>query len=258
MKYTIVLPLVACCTFAQAQLAVDKPVVLSGTAGERHISGLPVGTAPEHALNAGALLAGSYLYCQASGTDALTANTDPAFTAPIVGRNLLVAITAMNTGAVTIAVNGAAAVSVVKSGSLSLEAGDLQPGMVASLVFDGSAYQLTNARRIARRDCPSGFTQVTDLYCIEPTAHDTLYLDSAAVVCGSLNARLCTWGEWYFACTQQGGLALQNMGNQWEWTNSTANGVGAARVVGATSCTHAGVGPAYDTLARKFRCCYDR
>lgn len=258
MKYAMVLPLVASCTLASAQLAVDKPVVLSGTAGERHVAGLPNGTAPEHALNAGALLAGNYLYCQATGSDALVASTNPSFTAPIAGQNLLVAITSPNTGAVTIAVNGAAATDVVKNGGQSLEAGDLQPGMVASLVFDGTAYQLTNARRIARRDCPSGFTQVTDLYCIEPTAHDTLYLDSAAVVCGSLNARLCTWGDWYFACTQQANLSLLNMGNQWEWTNSTANGVAAARVVGATSCTHAGVGPAYNTLARKFRCCYDR
>lgn len=258
MKNAIALPLLVLCSFAQAQLAVDKPIVLSGGAGERHIAGLPDGTAPEHALNAGTLLAGTYLYCQASGTNALTANTNPSFATPVAGQNLLVAITAANTGAVTIAVNGGSAIDVVKNGGQSLEAGDLLPGMVASLVFDGSAYQLTNARRIARRDCPSGFTQVTDLYCIEPTSHDTLYLDSASVVCGTMNARICTWGEWYFACTQQANLSLQNMGNQWEWTNSTANGVGAARVVGATSCTHSGVGPAFNTLARKFRCCYDR
>lgn len=258
MKYAIALPIMVCCSFAHAQLVVDKPILLSGGAGERHVAGLPDGTAPDHALNASALLAGNYLYCQASGANALTANTNPTFAAAVAGQNLLVVITAANSGAVTIAVNGTAAVDVVKNGGQPLEAGDLQPGMVASLVFDGSAYQLTNARRLARRDCPSGFTQVTDLYCIEPTAHDTLYLDSASVVCGMMNARMCTWGEWYFACTQQGTLGLQNMGNQWEWTNSTANGVAAARVVGATSCTHAGVGPAYNTLARKFRCCYDR
>lgn len=258
MKCSIALLLAGCCTLVEAQFAVDKPIVLSGGAGERHVAGLPDGTAPDHALNAGALLAGNYLYCQAAGTNALSANTNPPFPAPVAGQNLLVGITAANSGAVTIAVNGSAAVAVVKNGGQPLEAGDLLPGMVASLVYDGSAYQLTNARRLARRDCPSGFTQVTELYCIEPNAHDTLYLDSASVVCGTMNARICTWGEWYFACTQQGTLGLQNMGNQWEWTNSTANGVASARVVGATSCTHAGVGPAYNTLARKFRCCYDR
>lgn len=258
MKYTIALPLMVLCSFAQAQLAVDKAIVLSGGAGARHVTGLPDGTGPDHALNAGALLAGNYLYCQASGTNVLTANTNPSFPVPVAGQNLMVAITAANSGPVTLAVNGAPAVGVLKNGGQPLETGDLQPGMVASLVFDGSAYQLTNARRIARRDCPSGFTQVTELYCIEPVSRDTVQLDSASFACGSIDARVCTWGEWYFACTKAGDLGLQNMGNQWEWTNSTANGVGAARVVGATSCTHSGTGPAFNAGPRRFRCCYDR
>ena len=258
MKHALLSMVVIGAVHASAQVAVDKPIELSGAPGDRNVSGLPDGTATDHALNASTLQVGAYSYAVASGADALVVSLTPALASPIAGTNLLVKITAPNTGAVTIAVNGSSPYALRKNGSADLEAGDLQPGMMASLVFDGVLFHLTNARRIERRSCPSGFVQVNELYCIEPTAHDTVYLDDASLICGNLNARVCSWGEWYHACTQAGNLGLQNMGNQWEWTNSTANGVGAARVVGATSCTHAGVGPAYDTLARKFRCCYDR
>jgi hypothetical protein len=241
-----------------AQVSIDKPIELTGSNVERHVAGVPVGTTTDHALSAGTLQSGSYANAQATGSNALVVSLTPTVVQPVAGTNLMVAITAVNTAPVTISVDGNGPYPVRKNATEELIAGELQPGMVASLVFDGTVFHLTNARRLERRPCPTGFTQVNELYCIEPVSRDTVYMDSAAVICGNLDSRMCTWGEWYHACTQAGNLGLLNMGNQWEWTNSTANGVASARVVGATSCTHAGVGPAYDTLARKFRCCYDR
>ncbi|MBP6574065.1 MAG: hypothetical protein KA230_06435 [Flavobacteriales bacterium] len=258
MKATLLPFLVLVAVHCSGQVSIDKPIELSGSNAERHVAGIPVGTSTEHALRAGTLQSGSYAFAPAVGSNALSISLTPAVSLPIAGMNLMVSISAVNTAAVTITVDGNGPYPIQKNAVDDLAAGDLLPGMVASLVFDGTVFHLTNARRLERRACPSGFTQVNELYCIEPVSRDTVYMDSAAVICGNLDARLCTWGEWYYACTQAGNLALLNMGNQWEWTNSTANGVGSARVVGATSCTHAGVGPAYDTLARKFRCCYDR
>jgi hypothetical protein len=245
-------------TTTLAQVRTDRPVILTGAPGDRRVEELTGGTGSEDGISAAQLQAGAYRFTQALGTDAITAQFSPAITAPTAGLNLMVKIAATNTGPVTITVDGNGPYVVLKGGSLDLEAGDLQPGMVASLVFDGTVFHVINARRLGRRDCPAGFTQVNELYCIEPAAHDTLYMDDAALLCGNMNARLCTWGEWYRACAQSGTLGLANMGNQWEWTNGSANGPGSARVVGATSCTHAGTGPAFDTMPRKFRCCYDR
>ncbi|MFZ1689176.1 MAG: hypothetical protein WAU70_17265 [Flavobacteriales bacterium] len=258
MKHALLLLLAIGTLRSTAQVSIDAPIILTGAAADRHVAGLPDGAASDHALGAGTLQAGAYSYALATGSDVLSIFLTPALTVPIAGTNVLVKITAANTGAVTISVDGSGPYPVLKNGSLDLQAGDLQPGMVAGLVFDGTVFHLTNARRVERRACPTGFVQVNELYCIEPVSHDTLYLDAASVLCGNLDARVCTWGEWYFACTQAGMIGLQNMGNQWEWTNNTGNGPGGVRVVGATSCTHSSVGPAFDTVPRKLRCCYDR
>ncbi|MEO8066904.1 MAG: hypothetical protein ABI599_04345 [Flavobacteriales bacterium] len=243
---------------ASAQVSIDKPIVLAGTNADRHVSGLPAAAAAGDALDAGSLQAGAYRYTVATGSNALTAVFSPAIVTPVAGLNLFARITSANTGAVSIAMNGGSPWPVKKNGGADLEAGDLEPGMVGSLVFDGTVFHLTNARRIQRRTCPADMVQVNELYCIEPLSHDTADLEVASVACGTMDARICTWGEWYFACTQAGALGLSDMGNQWEWTNSTANGPGTARVVGATSCTHASTGPAFGSGPRNFRCCYDR
>ena len=108
-----------------------------------------------------------------------------------------------------------------------------------------------------RRPCPAGFAQVNELYCIEISERDTLDFRDASVACGTADARLCTWGEWYAACVQGATLGLSDLTGNWEWTNSAANSDNGVRNVGYASCSHAGVTNGY-TVARNFRCCFRR
>ena len=50
-----------------------------------------------------------------------------------------------NTGAVTVAVSGLAAVDLAKRGSTGLAAGDLPVGMLSLIIYDGTQFQLVNA-----------------------------------------------------------------------------------------------------------------
>lgn len=245
---------------AQAQVRSDKPIELSGAAAsDRQVIGLHDGVGAGDALNARTLQRGTFLFAEVSGS-AWQADVQPAITQPQAGLCLLLRSADTNAGAVTLSVNGSAPVPVLKDGDRPLVAGDIGAGETVSVVHDGSAFQLISARRMDRKPCPSGTVQVNELYCIEPQERDTLSFDLAAVVCGQQGLRLCTWGQWYAACTNATSLGLQNMTGNWEWTNSAANADLSARIVGANSCTHAGIGSGWgDGIApHNFRCCFSR
>ena len=244
-----------------AQVRVDKPIELDGSsAADRQVIGLHDGSDAEDALNARTLQRGSYLFAEVSGGSSWQANMQPAIAPPEAGLCLLLRAVDANTGAVTLSVNGSQPVAVLKQGDQPLQAGDISAGEMVSVVHDGNAFQLVSARRMDRKPCPSGTVQVNELYCIETQERDTLSFDLAAVVCGQQGMRMCTWGQWYAACTQATMLGLQNMTGQWEWTNSAANSDQSVRIVGSNSCTHAGIalGWGEDILPRNYRCCFNR
>lgn len=84
-------------------------------------------------------------YAVAGGTaNALTAAFDPAPSAyaELVGAPLRVRVTAANTGAATLNVNGLGAVPIRTQSGAELSAGALAVGSVQELLYDGSAFQV--------------------------------------------------------------------------------------------------------------------
>ena len=257
----LALPLAFIGLCALAQVRVDKPIDLNGSNGtDRQVIGLHDGVSTNHALNARTLQRGAYLFAEVSGGTNWLANVQPTITQPQAGLCLLLRSADTNTGAVTLSVNGSAPLAVLKEGDQPLQAGDISAGQTLSVVHDGNAFQLVSARRMDRKPCPSGTVQVNELYCIETQERDTLMFDVAALDCGQSGMRLCTWGQWYAACTQATTLGLQDMTGQWEWTNSAANADGSIRMVGYSSCTQAGIATGWGdgALPRNYRCCFDR
>jgi hypothetical protein len=258
MKKLATIALLLIAAASSAQTISDRPVVLEGaTPADRQVKGLADPATESEAMNARSLQAGGYAYAEATGTDDWQVTLAPAPSTITAGMRLMVKVPADNTAAVTITVNGQGPWPVLKNATLALEAGDLAAGETVAIVFDGSAFQLISARRIERRSCPAGFAQVNELYCIEQAQHDTATYYDAALLCGSMGATLCTWGEWYSACNQEAALGLSDMTGDWEWTNSAANADHNVRVVGQTNCAHAGVTDV-SVFSRNFRCCYRR
>ena len=163
-----------------------------------------------------------------------------------------------NLGPVTLSVNGSAAYPVLVNGDQPLLPGDVGTGSTVSVVFDGTAFQLISARRLERKPCPPGTTQVNELYCIEDVQHDTLDFPHAANVCGSLGLKLCSWAQFYNACYHASELGLTDMVGDWEWTDDAANSDNSVRVTGQTSCTQISVTVGYGVIARNFHCCFRR
>lgn len=82
-----------------------------------------------------------------SGTDTITATVTSAnFTAYAAGQSFnFVAAGTNTTTSVTLNLNGLGAKSVTKEGTTPLAAGDLLIGQVATVVYDGTRFQLINA-----------------------------------------------------------------------------------------------------------------
>jgi len=246
-------------TWAAAQVGLDRPLVLSGTTNtSRQVLGLMDPQNDADALNARTARNARFRAAVATGTpNAWGVATTPMFSGdPLPGTELIVRVTAINTGTLTLALDTVGVFPVVKGNGQPLDSGDVVPGMMAALIFDGQAFQLTNARKLIYRPCPSGFIAVNDQFCIEPGQRDTVDFPQAAIACGNMGARLCSWGEFHVACVQAGALGLSTMVGDWEWTDDSANSDMNVRVVGFSSCTIAATNGAIGSTPRNYRCCF--
>lgn len=258
LPFTVSLALLLAAS-ALAQIGVDRPVELvGGTAADRQVKGLADPGSSSDALNARSFQQGTYATGTVSGGGAWSITLAPAPDALVMGMHVVLKSLDANTGPVTLAVNGGASLPVLRDSGAPLEAGDVPAGAMVALTCTGNAFLLTSGRALEKRPCPPGFVAVTEGFCIEQVQRDTVDFPEAAVICGDLNARLCTWGEWYVACTQATTLGITDMVGDWEWSNNAANGDGLVRVVGQYSCSAAATSQGWDLLPRNFRCCFRR
>jgi len=118
-----------------SQVRVDRPIELTGSDNaDRQVIGLHDGASSVDALNARTLQRGTYLFAEVSGGSAWQANVQPAIVQPQVGLCLLLRSADMNSGPVTLSVNGSTPAAVLKDGGQQLVAGDVGQGGTVSLV----------------------------------------------------------------------------------------------------------------------------
>ena len=85
-------------------------------------------------------------YAVAGGTaNALTATLTPAPAALVAGLTVWLDITATNTAAATLNLNGLGAVPIVRQSGTALAAGDLAPPSIVPMIYDGAAWYAIGA-----------------------------------------------------------------------------------------------------------------
>jgi len=108
-------------------------------------------------------------------------------------------------------------------------------------------------------ECPGGFTELNENYCIQ-SLQDTsgeVSWDTANATCIAANNRLCTAGEWVYACQT---LFLTDLPSGLEWLDDLDGGPNANRLgqaVSSASCT-AGSSGSITLVDSHFRCCFSR
>lgn len=130
-------------------------------------------------------------------------------------------------------------------------------GSVLQVFYTDSTYRLLHARKDG---CPNGFVVVNENYCIEIDERPAHYFWNANRNCESIRARLCTWGEWYYAC-QKTGLGLVNMTTNYEFIDDGSDHISNVALVGSGNCTNmADITTVILTSSykRNYRCCFSR
>jgi hypothetical protein len=130
-------------------------------------------------------------------------------------------------------------------------------GNFLELVFLNNSFNVMNKN--LKTSCKTGFTNVNGRYCIQQIVNSPVTLYQAMAVCASMNARLCTMGEWYYAC-----MTLQNDGinnfpkGYYEWIADAVNTSGQSKTVGGstTSCKSGYLSTSSSNY--RYRCCYNR
>lgn len=87
---------------------------------------------------------GPYYCADAGTTNAYSCSGVSGISGLSTGQLVVIKPVTTNTGAATLNVNGLGAKPIRKNGSQSLSSGDMQMAQVATLVYDGSAFQVTS------------------------------------------------------------------------------------------------------------------
>ena len=239
-----------------AQVSLDKPLLFVGaTDNDRRITGLPRSLNASDALAAGveqdATLRTAFPTSGSTWQIELTALAS----APPPGTNLI-AMAPGGAGPVQVEVNGFGPYPLLLGPGEPLDVADVLPGTPLNIVFDGSAFHITNGASTRRQPCPEGMVTVNEEFCISPQENTTATFFEAAVVCGSQGMRLCGWAEYLAACNNATQLGLTGLTGNWEWIDDAVNEDGSVRVSGSSACS--ATGDALATSPRTYRCCRSR
>lgn len=240
-----------------AQFEIDEPILLSSPNEEdRQVKGLGYPEENENAVSALVILNASIIYDEATGSDQILVDLDPAIDSYSAGLLITFAPDISNNGAVTINVNGNGPVSINKNIDQDLDSADLRPNIPMTIIYDGTDFQLIGQYSSS---CPEGYIEMTRDYCIEALPQIQTSFWAAIQICSQAGARLCSFGEWHYACrTDQD---FFNSVLDYEWIDHAANHNDRAKRIGVdlagnTDC-YSGAHQLPQAL-NYFRCCYTK
>jgi hypothetical protein len=243
---------------ASAQWNVPDRIILDGsTPADRQVHGLAAPQSGTDGASAATDRHSTAAFATATGVDALSIALSPAPIALTPGLRIVLLPTAVNTGAVTIQVNGLPVADVHKLLDQPLDSADLRPGLPLELVYDGAVFQVASQ---VHPGCPPGYKALGRTACVEAVSREPLNWYAANVACANEGKRLCGFSEWMQACLQNDNIFGTVV--DYEWVDEAANSTNLAKLMGVNETTllpdcKSG-GHRVPTSTQRFRCCYDR
>jgi len=235
------------------QVTLDVPLHLTGAEVERRIDGLGPPVSETGALSVEASLLGDASWAEATA-NGTTISLEPVVPLGQYRDGLLFRFRcpAALYDSLLLNCSGLDAYPLLRPDGTRPVRGQLREGIVCEVLYANGTWVLLNA---PEQGCPAGTLQVNDRLCIETTGVDQLLFFAASERCSDMGGRLCSWGEFYWACTQFG-TQLTGLLDAWEWVDDTANHSHTAVNVGFGACTaQRSVTPPIN-FARA-RCCFD-
>lgn len=218
---------------AQAQLEVPSRLVLEGVnATDRQVTGLADPISEDAGMSLNAARNGTSSTAYASGSQVLVAALDPPLSAYGVGLLITLIPDARNAAGAQLDLNGLGPRPIQKWGAVPLDSADLIPGSPFRLIYDGVAFQVLGQVTLP---CPEGFSAVTSRLCVMDSSLAPVSFYAATNVCGAMNARLCSYSEWAYACRSNPAFLATVL--ELEWVDDAANSDINAKNVGIDSTT---------------------
>jgi hypothetical protein len=248
-----------------AQVEVAEKIILTGTTDtERQIKNLHTPNQQDAGVSAIAVQKNQVSYGVASGVNTLNISLPIQPTGYTSGLKINFLSTDINTGSVQINVNNLGNVNLLKNGNLPLDSAEILAGQIVTVIYDGQNFQVISK---LNQPCPSGFVDVNADFCIQTNEQDSASFWDAILHCGSLNAELCNWNDWYIACANAANLSIMNITGNWEWINDGGNNSASAvpltsntaHIVGNPNCENRFTGDINNSngiVLRTYRCCY--
>lgn len=271
MKYLYISFFIVIGFFGHAQvIEVKEKILLTHPEDSlRKVKEVQTPTTETDAVPSGFFINGMSQFAAATGNDdTIYLTIYPSITALVPGVTLNFMSPIANSQSVKIKVDGINSFfELHKKGTLPLDIADLANGQMVSIVFDGNHFQVISQ---LNKSCPSGFVKATREYCVQIDENPAVYFWNAVRHCGDMNARICTWGEWYYACFYSATLGVNSMTGNWEWADGGGNALGfttpptnyTGLEVGQINCTDA-MSSIVDTThtnvraqPKTYHCCY--
>lgn len=261
VRITYALLLCAGTALVQAQVTVDRAVILNGTTDStRQVLGLPDSQTPGDLLGAGTEQAGAFRTANPVAGPVWAVELAALEAVPEAGMHIQVRTPASTPGPVSVLVNGHGPFDLTWDGATQLEGEQVPEGSMLSLVHDGEGFQVMNGFAHVRKSCPTGTVAVNEHFCIQPQENtpSTTFFD-AILICAQSGLRLCSWAEFVVACENRVELDIPDLVGNWEWTRSSAGSNRVVRMVGSQNCTSASTASTNEgNPLRRFHCCASR
>lgn len=249
------MPLALLCStgWVHAQVVLEGPIRLTGPDAERGVDGIAAPSSEHAVITVHGSLVGTTTWAEASnqGTEITLVPAAPLATHRN-GQLLRFLAPADIHGATTIRCTGLPPLPLLRPDGLVPALGQIRQGAVMEVIHVDGAWIMMNA---PERGCPPGTVAIGDRLCMEANDADNLFYYPAADRCTGLGGRLCSWDEFYIACTQHA-AAMSGLLDAWEWIDDSSNHANSAVQVGLGSCTaQRWANPQSVTLGHS-RCCF--
>lgn len=268
MKLIFYIFLLSFSTNLIGQLEIRDSLVFTNTDSTlRQFEGVSYPTKSSNATNQSSVVSGLIKYSVATGVNFLSADLYPIITSYKKGMVVNLLITNFNTDSVYVNLNNLGNIPVYKNVNQPLKEGELISGSILEIIYDGTNFQVISGLSVIGKQCPNGFADINNSYCIEVNENSDTTMWAAMNDCGNKGARLCKWQEWYIACINSSSFGINDMTNNYEWVddagNYTNNGKGLGYHPGfGYTCNASNTLPPNNSnllgVGINYRCCYSK
>jgi len=245
----------ACGLPAIAQVELEVPLRFTGSQEQRGIEGLAQPTQGDAAITVEAAVRDGWRWCTAQRiADTLELTTAPAVVPVRDGLLLRFSVPQDMSGRLWARIQGGVAMPLLRTDGVNPTWGQLTTGRIAEVLVAAGRYTLLN---LPEPECPPGSLSVNANYCIDQASVANQLIYQAMDRCARRGGKLCSWDEYYAACTLLG-TQLTGMFNEWEWIDDTSNHSHTGDQAGRFTCTSQRAQSVLLERVGETRCCYHK